>query len=369
VRPLREVADEIVVAVDSRVDEALLGAYDEAADRLLRVDRDPGTASVAALHAHCSGDWVLTLDGDEAVSAKFQHQLPELIASRDVLQYWLPMRWLYPDGGHWLDELPWSPDFHNRLVRNDGTLHFPGFPHTGAAATLPARWLDAPLYHLNLVLLTEAERAAKAERNEAAWPGLVAPGGGRFNHVYYVPERHASLRPRPVPPEDTAALASVLAAAPSNGSGPPAGEVPLVTREEIEARWARRELSPGAYRAGISAFERDPRMYAGEHRAIHVRVVNEGNERWPWGLERRPAIRVEHRLLRDGATVADWVLSPLPHEIEPGASTIVPVPVRAPDQAGRYVLEIDLVHEGVPPFGCALALPLTVAEGTARPKR
>ena len=48
--PLREVADEIVLAVDRRVDPDALGAYEDLADRLLlgRVLRQPGVGLEAS---------------------------------------------------------------------------------------------------------------------------------------------------------------------------------------------------------------------------------------------------------------------------------------------------------------------------------
>src|SRR5437868_9423972 len=107
--PLREVADEIVVAVDSRLDPDRLGRYAEIADRLFRYEYAPPNDRVLGwIHAQCSGDWVFRLDGDEALSSAAVKRLPELIAARDVFQYWFQCRWLYPDSRHWLDQPPWS---------------------------------------------------------------------------------------------------------------------------------------------------------------------------------------------------------------------------------------------------------------------
>src|SRR5271170_5099278 len=165
---LRQVADEIILGVDSRVDSAGLGQYAKWADRMLRYEytNNPQRA-LAWLQRQCRGDWILRLDGDEVASPALVAALPELTARRDVLQYWIPRRWLFPDLNSWLNELPWFPDFQNRLVHNDGTLWFEGMPHTCASEMLPARYLEAPLYHLNLLMLTARQRAAKARIYEA----------------------------------------------------------------------------------------------------------------------------------------------------------------------------------------------------------
>src|ERR1700721_2935088 len=67
-RQLRPVADEIVVAVDSRLDPDRLGRYAEVADILLRFEFvDSVEQSVPFIVSHCSGDWILRIDGDEGL--------------------------------------------------------------------------------------------------------------------------------------------------------------------------------------------------------------------------------------------------------------------------------------------------------------
>jgi hypothetical protein len=86
-RALRDVADEIVVAVDSRVEPASLAAYDDVADRVVRFRfRPPVDRPRAWLAAQCHGDWVLSLDGDEVPSQALLRALPELVAATDVVQ-------------------------------------------------------------------------------------------------------------------------------------------------------------------------------------------------------------------------------------------------------------------------------------------
>ena len=98
-RQLRPVSDEIVVAVDSRLDPHRLGRYAEVADRLLRYEfvDSAEQAAFPGSPSQCTGDWILRIDGDEVVSPTLIERLPELTSARDVFQYWLPCRWLFPD--------------------------------------------------------------------------------------------------------------------------------------------------------------------------------------------------------------------------------------------------------------------------------
>jgi len=209
--PLRGLADEVVIGADSRVSRALRAAYAELADRVPVFEFDHNIERhLAWLHDQCSGDWVLRLDGDEAASAALVEQLPALVHA-DVRQYWLPRRWLAPDGSGWLDELPWAPDYQARLVRSD-SLSFSGRPHSGADAAFPARYLRVPIYHLVCALESKEERLVRSFRHELLEPFRVAPGGGPFNPTYYIPERFFRRAPVPVPPDDRVFVDAVLGA-------------------------------------------------------------------------------------------------------------------------------------------------------------
>jgi hypothetical protein len=324
------------VAVDDRVDPDTLGPVRAVADRVLSFTfRAPVDRPRAWLAAPCTGEWLLTIDGDEVPSRAFVAALPELLAASDVQQYQLPRRWLYPSADRWLAELPWWPDFQLRLARNDATLAVRGGTHAGIEPVLPSRHLDLPLYHLDLLLRSEAEREAKAARYEAERPGHRAYGGGLLNETLYLPERRGGLATEPVPVEDRAWIGRVL-------SG-----------EEVD----------DLYRVELEPFDIDRRFAPGETRPFYLRVGNVGSGTWPWGLEQHPEIRVSyHWRTGDGGETLHYegLRSPLPCRLGPGESTIVPTWVEAPTEPGEYVLEIDLVHEHVRWFEAPLALEVQV---------
>lgn len=360
---LRPVASEIIVAADSRMDVAELGEVAAVADRIVRFEFVFPAHANAWLHGLATGDWILLMDNDEVPSAALLAALPQLVEARDVEQYWIPRRWSFPDPHHWLDERPWAPDFQNRLVRNDATLAFSGRMHTYSEPVLPARYLEAPIYHLDCAVTAQAARERKVAAYEGMLPGLRAPGGGPLNERYYLPERFARGAPVAAPPEDRELLDRVLAAAPSGAPPPAESDLPVVPRAAVERGWRGRELGPGGHRGALTVLERDERVLPGETRAFAVRVENRGDERWlrgDWG--ERP-VRLAYRILRpDGTVVVDEGLrTPLPADVAPGTTTVVPVVVLVPDVPGDYLVEFDLVQEFVRWFGCGTRAPITVA--------
>jgi hypothetical protein len=365
--PLREVADEIVVAVDSRLDPSRLGRYAEVADRLLRYEfAVPHDRTWALIHAECSGDWVLRVDGDELLSSTAVERLPKLIEARDVFQYWFPCRWLYPDAYHWLDQPPWGYD-NNKLLRNDpATMWFPGLSHLGVAPAFPSRYLREGYYHFDYLVRSPDERRAKLKYYVESTPAeLKLRGSDADMRRYYLPEEFGRLNTVAVDRRDIALIDTVLDAEGDETPTPKGLEVPLATRAEIDALWPGRSLDAEACRASITPLDPPLRLTLGEHRPVVVRVRNEGTETWPWGqpnaprlgywpsVEHHPLIRFSHRWLeRDGPmTVTGDQHTSLPAYLRPGESMVVPVLTVAPTDPGDYLLEIDLAH-GTRSFDC-----------------
>jgi inositol phosphorylceramide mannosyltransferase catalytic subunit len=359
--PLRKVADEIVVAADARTGRDRLEQYAGVADRVLRVEFSFLERHLAWLHRECSGDWVFRIDADEVVSPSLVERLPELVADRDVQQYWFPRRWLYPDEAKWLAEVPWWPDYENRLVRNNGALRFSGLLHTNAAPAYPARYIEEPLYHL-ACLDEVAARRAKAILYEVQRPGLVAPGGGALSRRAYLPELYASRPQALTPPEDLESLRRVLTAeaAPRKRLG----DVPVVSLSENDRSWAGRDVDPSAYRVEIDSLEPHPSLEVNETRPIHIRVTNRGSETWPWDAQAGPAIRCAYHWLHANGSVLvfDGHRTSFTCDVPTDATVVVPLLVEAPPSPGLYLLEVDLVHEDVRWFGANHRIPVAVEE-------
>ena len=192
-----------VVAVDSRLGDERLGLYESVADTVVLYEFGSFVEqSLEWLASLCSGDWIFRLDGDEVASPALIAALPRLTEADDAVQYWIPCRWVHPDGRRWFDEWPWWPDFSNRLVRNDERLHFDGVAHSGAATALPARYVEEPFYHLLCALAPKPERERKVAEYFELDPTLKAEGSDRLLRHFYLPEDHATLEPAAIPVDD-----------------------------------------------------------------------------------------------------------------------------------------------------------------------
>ncbi len=359
--PFRDVADEIVIAADARADRERLEQYAAVADRILRVEFSYLERHLAWLHAQCSGEWVFRVDADEVASPALVERLPELVADRHIQQAWFPRRWLYPDAEHWLDEVPWWPDYQLRLVRNDCTLRFRGAQHTSAEPVRPAQFAEEPLYHLACLVDDTAVRRSKAVKYEILRPGLPAPGGGLLSRRAYLPELYAQRRPKSLPKEDAAAVSAALSAVPASRKA--VGAVRATPLEESDRHWSHRTVPADAYAAEIEQFEAEPQLTVAEVREIHIRVTNRGSETWPWDAAAGPPIRCAYRwLYPNGAVlVAEGHRTSFTRDVPPGATVVVPLVVEAPVQPGSYVLEVDLVHELVRWFGVRRQIAVEVA--------
>jgi hypothetical protein len=361
---LRPVADEIVVAVDSRVDPALLGHHAAVADRLVRFEyADPMERVSTWLMSICSGDWLLRIDGDDVPSPKLVAALPQLAAADDVHQYPICYRWLYPDASTYLNEPPWNYT-STRLLRNDpARLWVPGRIHSGPEPVFPSRILtETPIYHLNALVADVATRAEKLRRRYLGGPEeFKSFGSDRDSRRFYLPEQAGPVTLGAVPEDDQFAIERVLRAAGPELPTPTGLEIPLYSRAEIDAHWAERSLDPGAYRAVVTIVDRDLRFMPGQHRPVSIRVTNRGDTRWPGG-QRKPLVRAAYRLFAPDGTVvaAEGYRTDLPGPFPPGHVAVVPLLVAAPDRPGSYRLQVDLVHEHVRWFEATTEATLTV---------
>lgn len=107
-----------------------------------------------------------------------------------------------------------------------------------------------------------------------------------------------------------------------------------------------------AYHAEISASEQPNLMTAGEKKVLRLTVRNAGNSVWRSRVPRgwMNVVTVGDRwLTADGAGVVNELdrRSALPHDLKLGDQAELTLTVTAPMTEGQYVLEIDMVHEGV----------------------
>jgi SAM-dependent methyltransferase len=103
-------------------------------------------------------------------------------------------------------------------------------------------------------------------------------------------------------------------------------------------------LPAGAHRAGIRPVQVPARMAAGEPVQVAVEVRNLGEAEWPQADQLRVG---NHWRSRRGIVVLDDGRASLPRTLGPGEEATLRLQVTPPLVSGSYLLEFDLVEEGI----------------------
>lgn len=352
---LRSAADEVVVAVEAAQAEDVHAAVGDLADTVLSFPKaSPADRPIAWLFRACSGDWIFNVDDDEVPSQELVDALPELSRRDDITHAWVARRWLYPGPDTYIASAPWGTEFQLRLVLADERfLQFSDVFHRPVVCHGPSAYVEAPLWHLDTVLNPAAYRRLKAAAYERERPGMRV-GGLAHNTGMYLPELHPDLELLPVPARARQAIAAAQALRAPAGS--PSAALIHATAGEIDRDWVGPPYPDSLYRAVLTLPTAPARMAAGVQHTVDVRVANESDITWRWGPDARPEIRLAYRWRREaGGEVQEpaALRTTLPADLSPGTTQLVPVHVVAPAATGSYVLEVDLVHEGVRWFGTA----------------
>ena len=118
-------------------------------------------------------------------------------------------------------------------------------------------------------------------------------------------------------------------------------------------------LPDGGFKAQISLAEPPAKLRAGQREIITVRVKNTSNVVW-WlrgGTNDRPDNKFyialgNHWLDKDGKRVEEIEgHNGIPKDLTPGEEAEMTLQITAPKQRGDYILEVDMVQEGVSWFG------------------
>lgn len=105
-------------------------------------------------------------------------------------------------------------------------------------------------------------------------------------------------------------------------------------------------LPDAAFRARLSVENPPLFLEAGEKEIINVRVRNESAVEWPATAEQKSQIKLAARWsAQDAKSLSrDETGVPLPAELKPGDETEINLPVSAPEEAGEYLLELDMIE-------------------------
>jgi hypothetical protein len=359
---LRPVVDEVVLGVDERSAERILGACGDLVDQAYTYEFQTTVEQYAAwLYHRCNGDWIFRIDDDEVPSPALLERLPELADDRRHSLILLPMRHLFRGYDRYIVSHPWHPDYHARLIRNvPGLWTFAGTPHRDVEALGERRRMpDAPLYHLHFAVPNTDARLAVAHTREGMAAGIMTEG--YMVNAVSLPELWTGVETAAVPEEDQPPIDRVVKPGPvPPGSAPAAEPTPP---HDADRLLANRSVLADAYDAEISVTDARRHLAAGTIAHLETQVRNLGGEHWPSAHQQEPLIRLAYRwLAADGETVVEpeGLRTPFEGTVLPGERTVAMLAVRVPETPGRYVLEVDVVHELVRWFDRATRIEVAV---------
>ena len=134
-------------------------------------------------------------------------------------------------------------------------------------------------------------------------------------------------------------------------SRPPSDRVPAPPGLQVQ----------GSFDASYTFPDVPPELPRGQEVTLGVRIGNQSWRTWVSEGVERPILLSYHWYDSSRRAVDyDGLRTPLPRPLAPGAECAAAVRVKTPASPGRYLLEIDLVEEGVSWFSAAGVPPLRV---------
>jgi hypothetical protein len=321
VRQLEAFSDQVILFVDD------ISPADFCAEaRLLTPDtrilkhRDSPQQFVAEMLAQCECDFILRLNHDELLSPNWTRPFLDcLMSDRQVNSYWIARKWLVDTEGRYISSPPHFPDYQARLTRNQPSIvRAPVLLHEATLVGGDCGWISSHvLLHYDLVWTSRAEREAKVQRYRAIRPEHPCA------EFYLYEDREHTVSEA----ED-------------------AGQVRLLDQPES--------------------------MVTGREYSLRMVVHNTSGRVWTSRAE--PPVNIAYHWFTEASPESDAVLWESNRSVlraGDGLSQCL-VQVRAPDRPGRYLLQIDLVEEGVSWFSAAASrksafplYPINVQGGSA----
>ena len=130
-------------------------------------------------------------------------------------------------------------------------------------------------------------------------------------------------------------------------------------RNLFESAWLKGAFAANDYREEIVAIDAPSLMHPGEKRDIRFKIRNLGSATWPavGTKDFRYQINLGNRWFSGGTSTEDNRTA-MKADLPPGGEVEMTLTVNAPQTPGDYILEIDMVHEGVTWFKDRGARPL-----------
>ncbi|OGH14274.1 MAG: hypothetical protein A2687_01460 [Candidatus Levybacteria bacterium RIFCSPHIGHO2_01_FULL_38_26] len=122
-----------------------------------------------------TGDWILSLDADERVTAELGKEIREKIENSNPVGYWIPRRNII--FGKWIQNSIWWPDYQLRLFRN-GKGKFPEkHVHEYLSVDGKTEQLKNPLDHINYTSISQYIYKMDKIYTESEVENILSKGG------------------------------------------------------------------------------------------------------------------------------------------------------------------------------------------------
>jgi len=295
-RHYKDIADEIILAADSKVGAEDLGWYAAAATKLLRFDFIGTDRHWPWLMHHVNTDWVFLVDGDELPSQELLDGLPRLMEDRDCDVWSIPIRWCYPGAETYLNQEPWRSHIGPRLRRNVvNSKWLSGKIHQNSVSTWPHSIdFDLPIYHLDLPSASYETRKKKVERYDRGRGGHMTFEGEPHNVAFYLPEDNLRSEPllAPIAPIDASRIAEALSFDQPAPDPVDPESIPAAGEVEILKHHPERHMGKDNNAVEIKMLDwRCDNWIAGNtHHTLAIEIRNTSDLYWPGGQTSRTPV-------------------------------------------------------------------------------
>jgi hypothetical protein len=314
---LGDVGDELVIGVDDSTTDGTAEVARRFTAKVYPVPhrsffgrgRAEDLNAVECMLPHCGGDWILRIDHDETLSPLWHDRgyVEGLFADRAATHWSIPRRMVVPPGDRFIASGVWYPDYQLRLFRNIPSLiEFNRRPHERPRIAGEQRFLsEAWILHWKDGPSVLDERVFRTRP---------------LDYIY--PTRPA----RSLEKTDTT---------------DPAGD---------------------PFRASLEVLDCAGEMRAGQAEPVLVAITNRSDRvlRPSSSFIRQPDVYLSwHWFTAENSKIYLWEGERLeiPKSMAPGESVARFMTVTAPDEAGEYLLQPDLVEEFVAWFSAHCAIP------------
>jgi len=338
------IADEVIICVDSRVEIDLLSPLVEVSDRLIRVMIDTPYANSSWIVKLAQREWVLIVDGDEVPSRDLLVRLSRLHElSSEVMYAYVGMKWLWPSTSSYLVEEPWRDDPQLRLVRRHARiLNWPTGLHEAPKVDGKGVFLPECLYHLDLACNSLEARTEKVQRYNKGDAQPLPGFSTAINDSYYLPEdRGEKLKVCEIPSQDKELVEQVVSAKRIVTNQYP--EIPATTISsirDVEDAWISNET---LYSCLMEFIDPPSSALVGMPIRISIRVMNSGS--WLWQPHRPDGGIAIGWEISSGNSQATEGRAALVAPLWPNQSVLIPRSVKIPITHEVVTITFRLVDE------------------------